>query len=141
MSGLPTRIFSRRSCCNPFMTPMITIKALTPTSTPPMAMMLISDSSFEPRRLRKYLQAICSSSLLIPVSSSEKESHHGCSSYRSDTLATDPHLCRSHPWGAFRIPSRADNPRQLQSPPGLRRPATLPELRIAAADRWDHLAH
>src|SRR6266566_1476901 len=75
MSGLPTRIFSRRSCCSPFITPMMTMSALTPTSTPPMAMMLISESSLEPRRLRKYLHAICNSSVVTLVSSSEKELH------------------------------------------------------------------
>ena len=32
---------------------MITISALTPTTTPPIAITLISDSSFEPRRLRR----------------------------------------------------------------------------------------
>ena len=53
MSGLPMRIFSRRSFCSPFITPMITISALTATVTPPIAMRLISDSSFDPRRLRR----------------------------------------------------------------------------------------
>jgi hypothetical protein len=52
-SGLPIRIFSRRSFWSPFITPMITINALTPTMTPPIAIMLISDSSFDPRRLRR----------------------------------------------------------------------------------------
>ena len=47
MSGLPMRIFSRRSVCRPFITPMITISALTAMVTPPMAITLISDSSFE----------------------------------------------------------------------------------------------
>ena len=53
MSGLPMRIFSRRSCCSPFITPMMTMSALTPTTTPPIAITLISDSSFDPRRLRR----------------------------------------------------------------------------------------
>jgi hypothetical protein len=47
------RIFSRKSFCSPFMTPIITISALTPTITPPIAIMLISDRSFDPRRLRR----------------------------------------------------------------------------------------
>src|SRR3954463_7657251 len=58
MSGLPIRIFSRRSLCRPLITPMMTISALTATVTPRMAMMLISESSFDPRRLRRYRQAI-----------------------------------------------------------------------------------
>src|ERR671926_241690 len=66
MSGLPMRILSRRSVCKPFMTPMITISALTPTSTPPIAMTLISERRREPRRLRRYLQAIASSSFVMP---------------------------------------------------------------------------
>jgi hypothetical protein len=53
MSGLPTRIFSRRSFCSPFITPMMTMSALTPTSTPPIAMTLISDTRRELRRLRR----------------------------------------------------------------------------------------
>ncbi len=53
MSGDPMRIFSRRSRCNPFITPITTMRALTPTMTPPMAMTLMNDSSFEPRRLRR----------------------------------------------------------------------------------------
>ena len=53
MSGLPIRIFSRRSRCSPFITPMMTISALTPTTTPPIAMTLMSDSSLDPRRLRR----------------------------------------------------------------------------------------
>jgi hypothetical protein len=35
------------------MTPMITISALTPTMTPPIAIRLMSDNSFDPRRLRR----------------------------------------------------------------------------------------
>src|SRR5690606_9326107 len=61
MSGLPMRIFSRRSRCNPFITPMMRMSALTPTTTPPMAITLIIDSSLEPRRLRRYRQAISNS--------------------------------------------------------------------------------
>ena len=37
MSGLPVRIFSRRSFCRPFMTPMMTTSALTATVTPRIA--------------------------------------------------------------------------------------------------------
>ena len=36
----------------------MTMSALTPTTTPPIAITLMSDSSFEPRRLRRYRQAI-----------------------------------------------------------------------------------
>jgi hypothetical protein len=36
-----------------FITPMMTISALTPTSTPPIAMTLISDNRLDPRRLRR----------------------------------------------------------------------------------------
>jgi len=53
ISGLPTRIFSRRSFCSPFMTAMMRISALTPTATPPIAITLISDNSRDPRRLRR----------------------------------------------------------------------------------------
>ena len=55
------------------MTPMTTISALTPTTTPTIAMTLMNDSSFDPRRLRRYRQAIESSRELIPVSLSERE--------------------------------------------------------------------
>jgi hypothetical protein len=51
-SGLPTRIFSRRSRCNPFMTAMITMSAPTPTITPAIAITLMNDNSRDPRRLR-----------------------------------------------------------------------------------------
>ena len=47
------RIFSRRSVCSPFITPMITISALTATVTPRIAIVLMSDSSRDPRRLRR----------------------------------------------------------------------------------------
>ena len=60
-SGLPMRIFSRRSFCNPFITPMMTINALTATATPPIEIRLISESSFDPRRLRRYREASQSS--------------------------------------------------------------------------------
>jgi hypothetical protein len=53
IEGLATRIFSRRSCWRPFITPMMTISALTPTTTPPMAMTLMNESSRDPRRLRR----------------------------------------------------------------------------------------
>ena len=58
---------------------MMTISALTPTTTPTIAITLISDSSFDPRRLRRYRHAIASSSEFIPVASSETESRRGCS--------------------------------------------------------------
>ena len=71
-SGLPIRIFSRKSFCSPVMTPMITMSALTPTTTPPIAITLISDSSFDPRRLRRYRHAMPSSSRLIRGASWER---------------------------------------------------------------------
>jgi hypothetical protein len=52
MSGLPIRIFSRRSVCSPSMTPMMTMSALTATVTPRIAIVLMSDSRRDPRRLR-----------------------------------------------------------------------------------------
>ncbi|OYV72083.1 MAG: hypothetical protein B7Z72_05555 [Gemmatimonadetes bacterium 21-71-4] len=52
-SGLPSRILFRRSVCSPVITPLIRIRALTPTITPPIAITLISDSRREPRRLRR----------------------------------------------------------------------------------------
>jgi len=52
-SGLATRIFSRKSVCRPFITPMITTSALTPTITPAMAMTVMNDKSRDPRRLRR----------------------------------------------------------------------------------------
>jgi hypothetical protein len=53
MSGLPTRIFSRRSRCRPFITPMMMISALTPTTTPPIAITLMKDSRRDRRPLRR----------------------------------------------------------------------------------------
>ncbi len=41
---------------------MMTISALTPTSTPPMAMTLMKDNRRDPRRLRRYRHAIANSS-------------------------------------------------------------------------------
>ena len=65
MSGLPMRIFSRRSFCSPVITPMMTISALTAMVTPPIEMRLISDSSFDPRRLRRYRDARPSSRRVV----------------------------------------------------------------------------
>ena len=43
--GLPTRILSRRSSRSPFITPSTTISALTPTTTPPVAITLLSEAA------------------------------------------------------------------------------------------------
>ena len=47
------RIFSRSSLCSPFITPITTIKAVTPTATPAVAISVMSDTNRDERRLRR----------------------------------------------------------------------------------------
>ena len=55
------------------------------TTTPAIAMTLMNDNNFDPRRLRKYLQAIASSRRVIPVGGSERELRRGCAGFQSGT--------------------------------------------------------
>src|SRR3954465_2673925 len=119
---------------------MMMISALTPTSTPPIAMILISESSLEPRLLRRYRHAICNSSLLTPASSLETVSHRGYGLYPTGTSAVGPLPSLPHPSVAFRIPSLANSPRPHRPPLRPLPHATFPAPRADGAGPADRSA-